>query len=163
GHGQPEFAYTQGRGGPLWREGGWLAVEPVHRALHSQARQLAEPGGDRDQHVFPAMSGQTPDWRPDYSAEGNSGVEPPDEPRPGDDPMEVHPQTGSAQVWLRNHAVTVLGEKTPAEVSEEDAGPASLKTKTEILKYLNDSFSYVQKAIATVDGKNVISPIKSPF
>jgi uncharacterized damage-inducible protein DinB len=61
------------------------------------------------------------------------------------------------------YASAILGEKTPAEVSEEDAGPASLKTKTEILKYLNDSFSYVQKAIATVDGKNVISPIKSPF
>jgi uncharacterized damage-inducible protein DinB len=61
------------------------------------------------------------------------------------------------------YASAILGEKPPADVGEEDEGPASLKTKAEILKYLNDSFSYAQKAIATVDAKNVISPIKSPF
>lgn len=60
------------------------------------------------QHVFPAMPWQTPDRRPGFSVEGNSRLENPDEPRPGDNPMEVHSQTSSAQVWLRNHAVTVL-------------------------------------------------------
>ena len=48
-------------------------------------------------------------------------------------------------------------------MGDEEDGPASLKTKAEILKYLNDSFNYVQKAVATIDAKNVISPIKSPF
>ena len=28
---------------------------------------------------------------------------------------------------------------------------------------MNDSFSYVQKAVATIKAKNVVSPIKSPF
>jgi uncharacterized damage-inducible protein DinB len=60
-------------------------------------------------------------------------------------------------------ASAILGEKPSADVGEEEAGPASLKTKDEVLKYLNDSFSYVQKAVATIDAKNVISPIKSPF
>jgi hypothetical protein len=38
-----------------------------------------------------------------------------------------------------------------------------LKTKAEILKYVNESFTYVQKALATTKAKNVVSPIKSPF
>jgi uncharacterized damage-inducible protein DinB len=60
-------------------------------------------------------------------------------------------------------AAAIVGEKPPADVGDGEAGPASLKTKEEILKYLNDSFSYVQKAVATIDAKNAISPIKSPF
>jgi len=36
-------------------------VEPVHGALHPQARQLAEPSGDRHQPVLPAMPGPPPD------------------------------------------------------------------------------------------------------
>ena len=60
-------------------------------------------------------------------------------------------------------ASAILGEKPPADVGEEDNGPESLKTKKEIVKYLSDSFTYVQKAVATIDAKNVVSPIKSPF
>ena len=60
-------------------------------------------------------------------------------------------------------AAAILGEKPPADVGEEESGPASLKTKEEILKYLNDSFAYVEKAVATIDEKNVIAPIESPF
>jgi uncharacterized damage-inducible protein DinB len=60
-------------------------------------------------------------------------------------------------------ASAILDEKPPADVGEDESGPASLKSKDEILKYLNDSFSYVQKAVATMDAKNVVSPIKSPF
>jgi uncharacterized damage-inducible protein DinB len=60
-------------------------------------------------------------------------------------------------------ASAITGEKPPTDVGEDEAGPASLKTKKEILTYLNDSFTYVQKAVATIDAENVISPIKSPF
>jgi hypothetical protein len=63
--------------GTLRREGWELAEEPVHGALHSQARQLAEPSGDRHQSVLLAMPGQTPDRRSSFSAQGNSGLEPP--------------------------------------------------------------------------------------
>jgi len=61
------------------------------------------------------------------------------------------------------NASAMLGEKPPADVGEDEEGPASLKTKKEILKYLSDSFAYVQKAVAAIDAKNLVSPVKSPF
>jgi uncharacterized damage-inducible protein DinB len=61
------------------------------------------------------------------------------------------------------YASSILGEKPPADVGENEDGPASVKTKTEILKYVNDSFTYVQKAVATINAKNLVSPIKNPF
>ena len=57
----------------------------------------------------------------------------------------------------------ILGEKTPTEVGKDENGPDSVKSKAEILKYLNDSFAYVHKAIASVDEQNVVEAIKSPF
>jgi uncharacterized damage-inducible protein DinB len=61
------------------------------------------------------------------------------------------------------YASSILGEKPPVDVGENEDGPASVKTKTEILKFLNDSFAYVLKAVATIDAKNVVNPIKNPF
>ena len=62
------------------------------------------------------------------------------------------------------YASSILGEKKPpVDVGEDENGPASLKTQAEILKYLNDSFAYVQKAVATINAKNLVSPIKNPF
>src|SRR5271170_3540888 len=40
----------------------------------------------------------------------------------------------------------ILEEKPPVDIGDE-AGPASIATKTDILKYLNDSFAYVHKAV----------------
>jgi uncharacterized damage-inducible protein DinB len=56
----------------------------------------------------------------------------------------------------------ILGEKVPVDVGGE-SGPASLKTKAEILTYLKDSFAYVHKAIMTINDKNLVEPLKSPF
>jgi uncharacterized damage-inducible protein DinB len=56
----------------------------------------------------------------------------------------------------------ILSEKVPVDVGDE-SGPASLKTKAEILSYLKDSFAYVHKAIATINDKNLVEPLKSPF
>jgi uncharacterized damage-inducible protein DinB len=56
----------------------------------------------------------------------------------------------------------ILSEKVPVDVGDE-SGPASMKTKAEILKYLKDSLTYVHKAIATVNEKNLVEPLKSPF
>jgi len=56
----------------------------------------------------------------------------------------------------------ILSEKVPVDVGDE-SGPASVKTKAEILTYLKDSFVYVHKAIATVNDKNLVEPLKSPF
>jgi uncharacterized damage-inducible protein DinB len=56
----------------------------------------------------------------------------------------------------------ILEEKPPVDVGDE-AGPASVKTKAEILSYLKDSFAYVHKAVQTINDKNLVEPIKSPF
>jgi hypothetical protein len=61
------------------------------------------------------------------------------------------------------YASAIAGEKPPADVGEDGEGPASLKTKEEILKYVTDSFYYVQKAVVKVNEKNIVSPIKNPF
>src|SRR6202048_3754165 len=56
----------------------------------------------------------------------------------------------------------ILSEKVPVDVGDE-SGPASVKTKAEILSYLKDSFAYVHKAVETVNEKNLVDPLKSPF
>jgi len=59
-------------------------------------------------------------------------------------------------------AAAILEEKPPAEIGDE-AGPASITTKAEIMKYLRDSFEYVHKALATINETNVVETVKSPF
>jgi uncharacterized damage-inducible protein DinB len=56
----------------------------------------------------------------------------------------------------------ILSEKVPVDVGDE-SGPASLKTKAEIVTYLKDSFAYVHKAMQTINEKNLVEPLKSPF
>jgi hypothetical protein len=57
----------------------------------------------------------------------------------------------------------ILGEKPPVDPGKQENGPDSIKTKAEILKYLNDSYVYLHKALATVNQKNLVEPIKSPW
>jgi uncharacterized damage-inducible protein DinB len=56
----------------------------------------------------------------------------------------------------------ILSEKVPVDVGEE-SGPASIKTKAEILNYLKESFAYVHKAVLTINDKNLVELVKSPF
>ncbi len=56
----------------------------------------------------------------------------------------------------------ILEEKPPVDIGDE-AGPASITTKAEILKYLKDSFVYVHKAVQTINDKNLVETVKSPF
>jgi len=56
----------------------------------------------------------------------------------------------------------ILSEKVPVDVGDE-SGPASVKTKAEILNYLKESFAYVHKAVQTINEKNLVEPVKSPF
>ena len=56
----------------------------------------------------------------------------------------------------------ILSEKPPVDIGDE-SGPASLTSKADILKYLNDSFLYVHKAIDTINEKNLTGTVKSPF
>jgi uncharacterized damage-inducible protein DinB len=56
----------------------------------------------------------------------------------------------------------ILSENVPVDVGDE-SGPASLTSKADILKYLKDSFAYVHKAIATINEKNVVETVRSPY
>ncbi len=60
------------------------------------------------------------------------------------------------------YGAAILTEKPPVDVGEE-SGPASIKTKAEIITYLKDSFAYVHKSIQTINEKNLVEPVKSPF
>ena len=56
----------------------------------------------------------------------------------------------------------ILGEKPPVDIGEE-SGPASIKSKADISKYLRDSFAYGHRAFATLTPDNIVAPIDSPF
>jgi len=56
----------------------------------------------------------------------------------------------------------ILEEKPPVDIGDE-SGPSSVTTKADILKYLSDSFAYVHKAIQTINDKNLVQTVKSPF
>jgi uncharacterized damage-inducible protein DinB len=59
-------------------------------------------------------------------------------------------------------SAAILGDPIPADAADE-RGPDSAKTKTEIVKYLKDSYAYLRKAVATIDEKNAFEAIKNPF
>lgn len=57
---------------------------------------------------------------------------------------------------------TILGQKPPLELGSEN-GPDSIKSKADIMKFLNDSFDYLDKALASITDKNALDQIDSPF
>ena len=56
----------------------------------------------------------------------------------------------------------ILGEKPPAAAGGED-GPANVTSKADVMKYLQDSFAYLHKALATVNESNILEKVQSPF
>jgi hypothetical protein len=60
--------------------------------------------------------------------------------------------------WM---AALILGNKVSTEMYNE-TGPDSVKTKAEIMEYLNGSFAALHKAVATIDSKNVVEPVAAP-
>jgi uncharacterized damage-inducible protein DinB len=59
-------------------------------------------------------------------------------------------------------AAALLEQKPPVDIGDE-SGPASVTSKADVLKYLNESFVYVHKAIATINEKNLVETVRSPF
>jgi hypothetical protein len=59
-------------------------------------------------------------------------------------------------------AGAILGEKPPVELGGEN-GPDSMTAKADIVKFAKDSFAYAHKAVATINEKNLVAPIKNPF
>src|SRR5215471_18484708 len=57
----------------------------------------------------------------------------------------------------------LMGETIDAKSIEENAnGPASLKSKTEIVQYLKDSFALGHRAISGVTAENAVTPLAKP-
>jgi len=56
----------------------------------------------------------------------------------------------------------ILGEKMPANITGPD-GPPDVKTKADIMKFLNDSSAYAHKALNSITEANILEPIKAPF
>ena len=57
----------------------------------------------------------------------------------------------------------ILGEKPPVDLGGGPDGPANIKSKADIIKFLNDSSAYAHKALNSINETNVLEPIKSPF
>jgi DinB family protein len=56
----------------------------------------------------------------------------------------------------------ILQQKSPVIINDE-AGPASITSKADIVQYLKESFEYVHKAIDTINEKNLVGTVVSPF
>ncbi len=57
---------------------------------------------------------------------------------------------------------TILGEKPPMELGGEN-GPDNITSKADVVKFLNDSFAYLHKAMSSLNESNILGEIKSPF
>jgi hypothetical protein len=53
---------------------------------------------------------------------------------------------------------SLTGEKLPEGLGDDGNGPANLKTKAEIIKFLKDSFALGHRAAATLTAENLLQP-----
>jgi uncharacterized damage-inducible protein DinB len=54
-------------------------------------------------------------------------------------------------------------EKPPVDIGEEEKGPASVKSKDEVVKFMKDAFAYAHKVMGTLTAENLTKMVKSPF
>ena len=60
-------------------------------------------------------------------------------------------------------SAAILQEKNPSETGKSENGPASLKTKDDIVKYLKGAFAYSHKAMGSLTQSNIFDMVPSPF
>lgn len=60
-------------------------------------------------------------------------------------------------------SAAALGEKNPSATEANENGPATVKTREDIAKYLKDAFAYAHRAAQTVTAQNATESIDSPF
>lgn len=53
----------------------------------------------------------------------------------------------------------LLGEKSPVDPGIHENGPDSIQTKTQVVKLLGDSFTYLHRGMATVNEKNLMDMV----
>jgi DinB superfamily len=60
-------------------------------------------------------------------------------------------------------SAAALGEKNPTDMGANENGPATLKTKEDVVKYVKDAFTYGHKAMLNLTEKNLTDQMSSPF
>lgn len=60
-------------------------------------------------------------------------------------------------------SAAALGEKNPTDMGVSENGPASVKGKDAVVKYLKDSYAYAHKATASLTAANAMDMVPSPF
>jgi uncharacterized damage-inducible protein DinB len=58
-------------------------------------------------------------------------------------------------------AALILSQKPTAD-QENETGPDSVRTKSEIMEYLKGSFTTLHRAVATIDAQNAVQPVPTP-
>lgn len=53
----------------------------------------------------------------------------------------------------------LLGEKAPIDIGVHENGPNALITKAQITRFLQDSFTYLHKAVGTVNQENLMASV----
>jgi hypothetical protein len=56
----------------------------------------------------------------------------------------------------------ILAEKPPLDLEGEN-GPAKITSKADVVQFLKDSFTYLHKALNSIDESNVLGQVQSPF
>jgi hypothetical protein len=60
------------------------------------------------------------------------------------------------------NGAALLRENPPIEPGPHENGPDSVHSKTEVLKFLRDSFAYLHKGMATVNERNLMEVVDYP-
>ncbi len=60
-------------------------------------------------------------------------------------------------------SAAMLGEKAPVEIGKDENGPADLRSKDQIVKFMKDAFAYAHKAVGSLTAQSQLQMVKSPF
>jgi hypothetical protein len=60
-------------------------------------------------------------------------------------------------------AAAALGEKNPIDMGTNENGPASLKSKEDVVKFCKDAFAYGHKAMQKLTAENMMDMVQSAF
>ena len=55
----------------------------------------------------------------------------------------------------------IMGKVPPTDLGDKGDSPANIKTKAQIVKFLQDSFAYGHRALATITAENALTPLRN--
>jgi hypothetical protein len=60
-------------------------------------------------------------------------------------------------------ASAIIGEKSPVDPGKDENGPATLKSKADVVKFLKEAFAYAHKAMAKLNEANLTQEVSVPW